>query len=69
MNNEESKKCQCNEIMTNFSGRVDRSYLCLTGCPESEWAKEYNAMPWYKKLFYKSPDSIYNLHKRQTGTY
>lgn len=62
------EKCQCNEIMENFSGRVGKNYICLSGCPESEWAKEYKAMKWWKKLFYPNPKHIYNLHKSQTGT-
>jgi len=62
------KKCQCSEIMENFSGRVGRNYICLLGCPESEWAKKYNNLPWYKKIFKSNPANIYEIHKSQTFT-
>ncbi len=61
-------KCQCKEIMWNFSGREPRIYAHLSGCPESEWALEYEALPWYKKLFTGNPKHIYDLHKNQTRT-
>ena len=54
--------------MENFSGRVGRNYICLLGCPESEWAKKYNNLPWYKKIFKSNPANIYEIHKSQTFT-
>lgn len=34
----------------------------LSGCPESSYAKEYKAMPWYKRMFYVNPDDLYMQH-------
>jgi len=55
--NKDNRKCQCKKIL----GR-DKIYLHLSGCPEDYWTKEYNEMPWYKKLCYRSPRKIYNYH-------
>jgi len=56
--------CQCSEIMENFSGRKG-NYIHLSGCPESEWAKEYNNLKWWQKLSGNNPRKIYNIHKSQ----
>ncbi len=69
-NIKEEEKCRCKEIMTNHnSGRIPTIWLHLSGCPETDWAKEYKLLPWHKKIFLQNPKVIYAIHKQQTGTY
>lgn len=63
-------KCQCIEILQKESLRpITRLILHLTGCPESYTTKEYNLLPWWKKLFAFNPRKIYQMHKNDTGTF
>lgn len=58
-------KCYCKEILEKEFGRkVDNLYIHLSGCPETEDVKEYNDMPWYKKIFYFNPKRKYKGHKK-----
>ena len=42
--------CICNHIL----GR-EKICLHLSGCPESHESKEYDKLPWYKKLTTRNP--------------
>ena len=54
-----SNKCQCKKIL----GR-EKIWVHLNSCPKGDYTKEYNEMPWYKKIFKKSPQEIYNYYLR-----
>lgn len=44
----------------------EKIYVHLYGCPEDEMSvkdqKEYDLLPWYKKIFERSPRSLYQEH-------
>lgn len=43
--------------------------LHLYGCPKSYTTKDYENLPWYKKILTSNPRSIYEIHKQQTGIF
>lgn len=48
------RKCRCKKIL----GR-DKIWVHLSGCPDSIYTKDYNKLPWYKKIFARDPTSLY----------
>lgn len=59
-------KCLCRKML-NIGDRP--IYVHLMGCPEDYKTKEYDALPWYKKIFNPNPRKLYQLHKELTGIY
>jgi len=53
------RNCVCKEILEDFSGHPRVVYIHLLGCPEDYWTKEYEALPWYKKIFTENPEDLY----------
>ena len=45
------KKCICKKEMP----LLNKIYIHLVWCPESDECKEYNAFSWYKKIVKKNP--------------
>ncbi len=52
-----TRVCQCKHILG-----IEKVYLHLLGCPEQRYSKEWETYSWWKKLWNKSPESIYNEH-------
>lgn len=61
-----TKKCLC-ALMLDIP--KERLVMHLMGCPEDWHTKEYEAMPWWKKLLTGNPAKIYKIHMQQTGIY
>jgi hypothetical protein len=53
-----NRKCVCLEVMGRDPAKTP-VIVHLLGCPEDSWAKEYDALPWYRRLFRKSPHKTY----------
>lgn len=52
--------CQCRGVLGYSQDKV--IHVHLLGCPEDSYEKEYYAMPWYKRILYRSPEKIYSQH-------
>lgn len=54
------EKCRCLEILNrDCGGDLTRIYIHLMGCPEDLATKEYDVLPWYKKIFQRNPRHYY----------
>lgn len=47
----------------------DRPILHLTWCVNGQWQKEYDALPWYRKLFANNPADARLLSYRNPMIY
>lgn len=57
-------KCVCAQMI---GIPEDRLIIHLMGCSKDWHTKEYDALPWWKKIIVGNPRSIYKIHKKQTG--
>ena len=53
----DKRKCICRKILCVKES--ESLYVHLSGCPEGYYAKEYYQLPWYKRLFWTSPEELY----------
>lgn len=61
---EQTEKCYCLDILRREGTGVEKIYIHLSGCPEDFATKEYDALPWFKKLFAFNPRNLYQEHFR-----
>lgn len=54
--------CQCSKIL--YGDDTHNIYVHLTGCPEGYEYKEYQELPWWKKIFTQNPHDSYMKHFR-----
>ena len=57
-----NEKCRCREIVGYFGNRP--LLIHLLGCTDSEEAREYDVLPWYRKMFAWNPHRWYRRHLR-----
>lgn len=53
-----------NETQRKYFEQRRPLIIHLMGCPEDSWSKEYEALPWWKKMFSVNPARLYNMHLR-----
>lgn len=52
------EKCRCKELMPGH----EIIFVHLYGCPEDYSIREYDTLPWYKKLLQTNPRKRYWEH-------
>jgi len=59
------EKCQCLEILNRSTYpplSTKKIYIHLLGCPEDFSTKEYDLLPWWKKIYKTNPRKFYLEH-------
>lgn len=51
-------KCHCRKIM--FMPSNSDLYVHLSGCPETDEVKKYDALKWWQKIFKFNPHTLYD---------
>lgn len=54
------RNCDCKKLI-GYTG-TNELVIHLMGCPKDSYVAEYAALPWWKKLIYRSPESLYSEH-------